>query len=138
MHHMNTPSVETIRVTVPVRPEVLDAFKRLAAAGNTSTGKAMGEWLADTLEGVEYMALKMEEARAAPAKVMREMHAYALGLADETGSLLEKVREEGMKARRDAAADAGGARPRQGRAGRQSAPPSNTGVTNSQKKHGRG
>ena len=57
MHHMNTPNHETIRVTVPVRPEVLEAFKRLAAAGNTSTGKAMGEWLADTLEGVEFMAM---------------------------------------------------------------------------------
>ena len=68
MHHMTTPNPEIIRVTVPVRPEVLEAFKRLAAAGNTSTGKAMGEWLADTLEGVEFMAMKMEEARALVAQ----------------------------------------------------------------------
>ena len=30
---------------------------------------------------------------------MQEMHAYALGLADETGALLDKVRKEGQKAR---------------------------------------
>jgi hypothetical protein len=144
MHHMNTPNHETIRVTVPVRPEVLEAFKRLAAAGNTSTGKAMGEWLADTLEGVEFMAMKMEEARAAPAKVMREMHAYALGLADETGALIQRVRQEGLDARKkavqtDAArASARGSAPAGKPSSRGATPPSNTGVTNLKKKHGRG
>lgn len=141
---MNTPIQETIRVTVPVRPEVLEAFKRLAAAGNTSTGKAMGEWLADTLEGVEFMALKMEEARAAPGRVMREMHAYALGLADETGALIDRVREEGINARKtagraDAArASARGSAPTGRPSSRGATPPSNTGVTNPKKKNGRG
>jgi hypothetical protein len=51
----------------------------------------MGEWLGDTLEAVEFTATKVEQARAAPKLVMREMHAYALGLADETGELLRKV-----------------------------------------------
>lgn len=98
---------ETVRVTVPVSREVLDTFKRLAAASGMSTGRAMGDWLGDTLEAAEYMADTLERARAAPRLVMQEIHAYALGLGDETGALLEKVRE----------------------ASRGRTPPSNTGVT---------
>jgi hypothetical protein len=90
------------RISVPVTPEVLHAFQRMAKASNMSTGKAMAEWLADTLEGVEFLALKMEQARAAPKVVMREMHAYALGLADETGDLVRKMTAKG-KADRAAA-----------------------------------
>lgn len=115
----STPS-PTLRVSVPITPEVHEAFKRLATATGMSTGKAMGDWLADTLEAVEFMAEKVQQARAAPKIVMREMHAYALGLADETGALLERVSEKG-KAERSAAS----ARAPAASASRP--PPSNTG-----------
>jgi hypothetical protein len=97
------------RVSVPVTPEVLAVFQRLAKAGSMSTGRAMAEWLSDTVEAAEFMAEKMEQARAAPRVVMAEMHAYALGLADETGDLLRKVRERGKadKARPPGQANAG-------------------------------
>ena len=88
-----------VRVTVPVRSDVLETFQRLAKAGSMSTGKAMGEWLADTSDAAQFMAQKMEQARAAPRIVAREMHAYALGLADETGALIERVREKGREPR---------------------------------------
>lgn len=97
---MNTPHPQTtlfedqkpVRVTVPVRPDVLAAFQRLAAAQGVSTGKAMGEWLADTLEGVEAMAGLLEKARATPKLVVQEMHSYALGLTDLTSELLQQVK----------------------------------------------
>lgn len=60
-----------------------------------SIGRSMGEWLGDTVEAADFMAAKMEQARAAPKLVMQEMHAYALGMADETGALLAKIREGG-------------------------------------------
>lgn len=60
-----------------------------------SIGRAMGDWLADTVEAVEFTALKVEQARAAPKLVMRELHAYSMGLVDETGSLMASVREKG-------------------------------------------
>jgi hypothetical protein len=60
----------------------------------------MGDWLGDTVEAAEFMATKMEEARAAPKKVMREMHAYALGLADETGAVLEGIRSKAAAERK--------------------------------------
>lgn len=114
------PSPTSVRVSVPITPEVHEAFKKLAGASGMSVGKAMGEWLGDTLEAVEFMAEKVQQARSAPKIVMREMHAYALGLADETGALLERVKEEGRKGRATASASAApgtAARPPSGNTG---------------------
>lgn len=99
MMHMNTPHVQKplfadqkpVRVTVPVRPEVQEAFQRLAAASGTSTGKAMGEWLQDTLEGALAMAEMLEKARQAPKQAVRQMHSYALGLTDLTSGLMDEL-----------------------------------------------
>ena len=101
MMHMNTPHSQQaplfddhkpVRVTVPVHPEVLAAFQRLAAASGVSTGKAMGDWLQDTLEGALAMAEMLEKARRAPKQAVSEMHAYALGLADVTSDLMDNLR----------------------------------------------
>jgi hypothetical protein len=89
------PPSKPPRVSVPVSAEVLEVFQRLAKAGNMSTGKAMAEWLSDTVEAAEFMAATMEKARAAPKVVMREMHAYALGLVDETGDLIRQISRKG-------------------------------------------
>jgi hypothetical protein len=91
-----SPPTKPSRVSVPVSAEALEAFQRLAKAGNMSTGGAIAQWLDDTLEGVAYMAATMERARAAPKLVAQELHAYALGLADETGELIQKVRAMGL------------------------------------------
>ena len=90
---------ESVRLSITVTPEVHAAFRRLADASGMSMGKAMGEWLGDTLEAVEFMAEKMEQARAAPRLVMQEMHAYALGLADETQQVLQQVKKREREAR---------------------------------------
>ena len=113
MMHMNTPldTPERVRVTVPVSPEVLDAFQRLAKASGMSTGRAMGDWLADTMEGAEFMAHTLEKARAAPRLAVQEMQAMALGLGDDLGALLTRMRKEGRGlpdgGRASAAPDAG-------------------------------
>ena len=119
------PTLETkeVRLTIPVSAEVHEAFTRIAKATKMPVGRAMGEWLGDTLEAAQLMAEKLEQARAAPRLVMQEMHAYALGLADETGALLDKVRKEGQKARE------GRARADRPATAAPTTPPSNTGVT---------
>jgi len=96
------PPTRPPRVSVPISPEVLEVFKRLGRAGNMSTGAAIADWLGDTAEAAEFMASKMEQARAAPKAVMREMHAYALGLADETGEMMRKITEKGASDRASA------------------------------------
>jgi predicted translin family RNA/ssDNA-binding protein len=118
------PSSQNIRLTITVTPEVHEAFQRFAKAAGMSLGRAMGEWLGDTVEAAEFTATKMEQARAAPKVVMREMHAYALGLADETGQLMNTLREKGRAERSGAA--------------RASIPPSgNTGGNLNESKHKR-
>lgn len=93
------------------------AFTRLSDASNMSLGRAMGEWLEDTMDAALYSATLLEKARAAPKQVMAEVHAYALGLADETGALLKQVR---AKARADRSS---GTRDEAGSAGPEAHPP---------------
>lgn len=97
---MTSTPTQNVRLTISVTPEVHATFQRLAKGSSMSISKAMGEWLGDTLEAAEFMAEKVEQARAAPKIVMAEMHAYALGLADETGDLMKRMRAKGSPERR--------------------------------------
>jgi hypothetical protein len=93
MLHMTktlSPPTKPPRVSVPVSAEVLAIFERLAKAGNMSTGRAMAEWLSDTVEAAELMASTLERARAAPKIVTAELHAMILGMADQTKELADK------------------------------------------------
>jgi hypothetical protein len=108
-----------VRLTITVTPQVHAAFERLSEASGQSMSKCMGEWLGDTLDAVEYVTNLTLKARAAPKMVMRELHAYSVGLVDETSAMLAKMRE-------GAGAEAGGRAARSARA--VSDPPScNTG-----------
>ena len=110
-----TPTPERIRLTISVTPEVHATFQRLANAGSMSISRAMGDWLGDTLEAADYVASTMERARQAPKLVTRELHAYALGLADETGAMLQAVSGRrtpaGSAGRDERPAGAAGGRP---------------------------
>lgn len=104
---MNTktlPPIKEVRLTIPVSAEVHAAFTRVAKAGNMPVGRAMGEWLGDTIDAVEFMADKMEQARVAPALVARELHSYALGLTEETQGLMAHLREKGRADRAESRA----------------------------------
>lgn len=96
---MTSTPTPNVRLTISITPEVHEVFKRFAAAAGMSISRAMGEWLGDTIEAAQFTASKMEQARAAPALAMREMHSYALGLVDETTDLMEKIKAEGAKRR---------------------------------------
>jgi hypothetical protein len=109
-------SQERIRLTISVTPEVHEVFSRMAVAGGISLGKCMGEWLGDTIDGAQFVANKMEEARKAPRVVMREMQAMAHGLTAEIEADMQRVR----------ARTASGSPPPPAR-GSSSPPPSNTG-----------
>lgn len=89
-HSPPTPASKSVRLTIPVSREVHNVFQRLAAAGSMSTGRAMGDWLADTMDAAELMASTMERARAAPKIVTAELHAMMLGMADHTKELMDK------------------------------------------------
>jgi hypothetical protein len=96
MHHMNPTTQDkpkTIRLTIPVSAEAHAAFTRISKATGMPVGRAMAEWMDDTLDAAEFLADTLEKAREAPRLVAQQLHAYALGLADETGALIEQVKE---------------------------------------------
>lgn len=113
---------ERIRLTISVTPEVHEVFTRMAEAAGMSLGKCMGEWLADTADGAQFVAMKMEEARKAPKLVMREMQSMARGLVDEVDAKMEEIRKGAAAASRPAKAE-----PRRPASSRASPPSSNTG-----------
>lgn len=115
---------QRVRLTIAVEPKVHAAFERLSKAAGTSLGRTMGDWLADTMEAAEYAATMMERAREAPKVVMREVHAYAMGLAGETGDVLADLRA-GKPLRPGRVT--GALRPAHGAGGSVSPPSSNTG-----------
>lgn len=82
---------------MPVSFEVRETFERLGKAGGMSTGRAMAEWLSDTVEAARYLADTLEKARKAPKLVAQQLHAYALGLTDETGQLMERMKHAGLE-----------------------------------------
>ena len=86
-------SNETKRVMVPITPEVQAVFERLASAQGCTTGRAISEWLTDTLEGAAAIADLVEKARREPIAAMRQMHSYALGLGDMTAEILDGLRK---------------------------------------------
>lgn len=104
---------KTIRLTIPVSAEAHAAFTRIAKATGMPVGRAMAEWMDDTLDAAQFLADTLEKAREAPRLVAQQLHAYSLGLADETGQLLAEVREKSRtKASRSGAAKpSGGASP---------------------------
>ena len=87
-----SPTPSNIRLTITVTPEVHQAFQRMAEVSSLSLGRCMGEWLADTLEGVQFVTDKLERARAAPRQVAQELRASALGAADMLDEALRSLR----------------------------------------------
>lgn len=130
---MPKPPSSNVRLTITVTPEVHAAFKRLADAGSMSISRAMGDWLGDTVDAANFMATTMEKARQAPRMVAQELHAYALGLGDETGELLRKIRSGQSVTVGDARSA-----PQPAPTARRTAPPSNTGVTTNKAKARKG
>lgn len=131
MSHMTktvSPPTRPARVSVPIDAETLAVFERLAKVSSQSTGKAIAEWLADTVEGAELMASTMERARAAPKLVTAELHAMALGLSENTKELMDKFSKMGKAARGGAPVPAGGGTSDAARAAKPTnPPPCNTG-----------
>lgn len=89
---MNTPHTQkSIRVTVPVSPEVLALFQRFSKLSGQSVGKSMASWLQETKDGIEPMMDILEHHKKAPMKAIQSLQNYAVTLNDATGDLFSKV-----------------------------------------------
>ena len=93
LHHFGGLLVsENIRTTVPVKPEVHAAFKRLADVQGVSLGRAIGDWLSDTFEAAEMVTAKMQKAKSDPVRVIRELQLLAEGSIDTASGLIDSLR----------------------------------------------
>jgi hypothetical protein len=97
-------TTERVRTTISLTPDALAVFKRMADAGNMSVSRCMGDWLVDTADAAEMLTLKMEEAKRAPLKVMREMRAMVAGMGLGLDEMEVEVRERRQQAERSRAA----------------------------------
>lgn len=89
---LTPPTPKNIRVTVPVSPQVLARFKRLSQVAGQSVGRAMGEWLEGTQEGLDPMIAILEEHKSRPAAAIRSLQDYAQTLDTVSGDLFDKVK----------------------------------------------
>ncbi len=87
---------DRIRTTISIDAEVYDVFKRMADAAGMSVSRTMGDWLADTAEGAQFVALKMAEARSAPMTVMRELHAFSSGTGEMIQAEMQRMRKAAL------------------------------------------
>lgn len=96
IQHLTGPNMATtserIRTTISVDQDVHEIFKTMAEAAGMSVSRCMGEWLADTADGAQLVALKMQEARKSPMTVMRELQAMSVGLQEEVVKTMETMR----------------------------------------------
>lgn len=115
-----------VRTTISVDAEVLEVFQRLSAVTGMSQSKAIGEWLADTVDAAATMADLMEKARQQPKMVAMELRGYALGLSDLTADLVNQVKAKGAAGSASRRSAARTAAPFAG-AGDKSPPVGNTG-----------
>ena len=72
---------ERVRTTISVDVDVLATFKKLADMGEVSVGRFIGDWLADTADGAEHVALELVRAKEASKGVLRDIH-MRLGVSD--------------------------------------------------------
>ena len=90
-----------IRTTVPIEPETYEAFKRMSEVSGVSMGRAIGSWLEETKDAALMIALKMEQAKREPARVLRELELMtegAITIADEALTSYRKARDAAEKA----------------------------------------
>ena len=92
----SSPIQERKRLTISVTPEVYEIFSRMAENLGVSLGRCMGDWLADTAEGAQFVAQKVHDAKHAPMTVMRELQAMTTGLGDAIQLKADEWRLQGI------------------------------------------
>jgi hypothetical protein len=91
-----------IRTTISIPPEAHAVFIRMAAAANMSVSRTMGDWLTDTADAANLITSKMEDAKKAPMRVLRELRAMVAGMTEEIDTITDEARKTGALAVRDA------------------------------------
>ena len=91
---MKKLAVKTLRVSIPISPQVLAKFQRFADASGLSVSKSIGDWLRDTASGLDAMTDILEVHRRSPSKAMEKLSTYASALQDMTQGAMDGMRTQ--------------------------------------------
>lgn len=96
MHSSPTP--KTVRVSVPITPEVLAKFQRFSEASGLSLGKSIGEWLKDTVSGLDVMTEILETHKRAPGEAIAKFQGLAASLQAVSEEAIRNMGEPQQRA----------------------------------------
>jgi len=94
------------RISVPIDAETRAVFQKLADASGVSLGRAIADWLRDTLDAAMQMAAMVEKAKERPRQAIRELNAMARGLVEVSEEFAADVRSGKALAERKRSAPA--------------------------------
>lgn len=97
------PTSKTYRISVPLTPEVLAKFQRFSDASGLSLGKSIGDWLRDTVSGLDAMTEILEMHKRAPAEAISKIQGLATSLqavSEEAIANMRKTAPAPARARR--------------------------------------
>ena len=100
--------LKTIRVSVPIRPDVLAKFQKYSLASGLSVSKSIGDWLKDTVSGLDAMTDILERHKRSPAQAMEKLTSYASALHEMTGEVMVHMKA-GTSSKTSAEGKPGGA-----------------------------
>ena len=93
VHMKTTPTSKTYRISVPLTPEVLAKFQRFSDASGLSLGKSIGDWLRDTVAGLDAMTEILEAHKRAPAEAISKLQGLATSLQAVSEEAMANMRK---------------------------------------------
>jgi hypothetical protein len=79
------------RIPIVVTGSVREKYQQLANARGCSLSRAMSDWLADSLEGVEVITRMVEEGRRTPHKLAADALAIASSLRVAADEVIDRA-----------------------------------------------
>ena len=92
MIHNESMNTKINRVSVPISAEVLVKFQRFSEASGLSVSKSIGDWLRDTVTGLDAMTDILESHKRSPAQAMEKLTLLASSLQEMTGEAMQSMK----------------------------------------------
>ena len=90
--HNDSMTIKNFRVSVPITPDVLAKFQRFSDASGLSVSKSIGDWLRDTVSGLDAMTDILESHKRSPAQAMEKLTLLASALQDMTADSIRAMK----------------------------------------------
>lgn len=88
---MTSTPTKTVRLSVPVTPEVQAIFQRLAEASGRSMAASMSQWLMDTRQAADLMAENLERLRESPGELVARVKLHISGVEDAAQMVIDEA-----------------------------------------------